>query len=199
MPLCAVGYLVSGQPASGYSHVQWRSGRIARQAGAHWPGRRQGDQVLTTRSGEVAAVLLPHGGRVTVHRPLGPEPRPPATHPSRGSRNPVALIIEPTSPVPRRRRRGLATAPRPGDSGGRPGSTGGVGVVGAVRRGESRPATHVAGRATSAGLPTSPADEVAAPRRHELPLVNPMFLALFATVLLLVGLLVLVLLHPASP
>jgi hypothetical protein len=29
--------------------------------------------------------------------------------------------------------------------------------------------------------------------------VNPMFLSLFATVLLLVGLLVVVLLHPASP
>jgi hypothetical protein len=40
---------------------------------------------------------------------------------------------------------------------------------------------------------------VAAPRRRELPLVNPMFLSLFATVLLLVGLLVVVLLHPASP
>jgi hypothetical protein len=142
---------------------------------------------------------MPHGGRVTVHRPLGPEPRPLATNPWLGPRNPVALIMEPTSPVPRRRRRGLATASRPGDSAGPPTSREGVGVVGAVRRGESCPATHVAERATSAGLPTSPADEVAAPRHHELPLVNPMFLSLLATVLLLVGLLVVVLLHPASP
>lgn len=59
MPLCAVGYLVSGEPASGYGHAQWRGGRVARQAGARWPRRRHGDQVLTTRSGEVAAVLMP--------------------------------------------------------------------------------------------------------------------------------------------
>jgi len=109
---------------------------------------------LTTRSGEVAAVVMPHGGPVTVHRPLSPEPRPAATRQSHDLLNPVPLIVEPTSPVPRRRRRGLATRSRPGD-------------------------------------------EVGGPRR-ELPLVNPMFLWLFATVLLLVGLLVVVLLQPAG-
>jgi hypothetical protein len=93
---------------------------------------------------------------VTVHQPLGREPPPPATHQSLDSVNPVALIVEPTSPVPRRRRRGLATRARPGD-------------------------------------------EVEGLRRHELPLVNPLFLSLFATVLLLVCLLVVVLLHPAGP
>jgi hypothetical protein len=99
---------------------------------------------------------MPHGGWVTVHRPLGPEARPAATRQSLDLMNPGGLIIEPTSPVPRRRRRGLAARSRPGD-------------------------------------------EVGGPRRHELPLVNPMFLSLFATVLLLVGLLVVVLLHPAGP
>lgn len=99
---------------------------------------------------------MPHGGRVTAHRPLGPEARPAATRQSLDLLNPGALIIEPTSPVPRRRRRGLAARSRPGD-------------------------------------------EVGEPRRTVLPLVNPMFLSLFATVLLLVGLLVAVLLHPAGP
>jgi hypothetical protein len=111
---------------------------------------------LTTRSGEVAAVLMPHGGAVTAHRPLGPEPRPAATRQSLDLLNPGALIVEPTSPVPPPRRRGLATHSRP-------------------------------------------SDEVGGPRRRQLPLVNPMFLSLFATVLLLVGLLVVVLLHPAGP
>jgi hypothetical protein len=99
---------------------------------------------------------MSHGGPVTVHRQLGPEPRPAATRQSLDLLNPGALIVEPTSPVPPRRRRGLATRSHPGD-------------------------------------------EVGGLRRRELPLVNPMFLSLFATVLLLVGLLVVVLIHPAGP
>ena len=119
----------------------------------------------------------------------------------RTSLNPVAMIVEPTSPVPRRRRRGLAALSSPRRSGGPLGSTDAVGAVGPIRRGEDRRSTGVTERARPAGVPTPTptADEAGAPRRDALPLVNPLFVSMLATVLFLVGLLVVVLLHPAGP